>query len=394
MSLLSRWRDDPLGSILGPDIASHFLSETFERDFCLSRGPSPDRFDGLISIADVDRIVTGTDLREGDLAMAHAGKPPIDPSRYVDDGGYIDRGAVARLYRDGATIILNQAQRIVPALGALCRGLEYVFSSHIQTNLYLTPAGEQGFQTHFDNHDVFVVQVAGAKDWRLYGVPLDLPFRGERFDSRAHEAGELREAFPLSAGDCLYVPRGMMHDASTAGDVASLHITVGLINKTWADLILEAVSEVALRVPEFRQSLPPGFAREGFDRAGARETLAALGAKLGEAMQLDPAMDLLTDSFIRSRAAINPTTVSEAKRAIAAGDRFVRAPLSPYRVAVDGDSVCLIVPGGDLNFTAESRPALLRALDGAPFTLGDLQFEHAEALTRRLFDYGLVERVE
>ncbi|MEQ1688678.1 MAG: cupin domain-containing protein [Sphingopyxis sp.] len=393
MSLLTQWRDDPLGSILGPELSPRFLDQLFERDFCLSKGPSASRFDGLISIADVDRIVTSTDLREGDLAMANAGRAPIDASSYVDDGGYIDRGAVARHYRDGSTIILNQAQRIVPALGELCRGLEHVFSSHIQTNLYLTPPGEQGFQTHFDNHDVFVIQVAGAKNWRIYGTPLDLPFRGERFHSGEHEAGDLRAEFLLSAGDCAYVPRGMMHDASTAGDAASLHITVGLISKTWADLVLEAAAEVALRIPAFRQSLPPGFARPGFDRAGARATLADLGQQLGAALQLDPAMDLLTDSFIRSRAAINRTTITEAARAISATDRFIRAPLAPYRFAQDGESLCLVVPGGDLHFTEESRNSLTRALDGTPFTLADLGFEHAEALTRRLFDYGLVERV-
>ncbi|MEK6541309.1 MAG: cupin domain-containing protein [Pseudomonadota bacterium] len=393
MSLLTQWRDDPLGSILGPDHASHFLGDLFERDFCLSKGLSADRFDGLITIADVDRIVTSTDLKEGDLALAQAGKPPIDASSYVDDGGYIDRGAVARHYRDGATIILNQAQRIVPALGELCRGLEHVFSSHIQTNLYLTPPGKQGFQIHFDNHDVFVIQVQGAKDWRLYGTPLDLPFRGESFHSGEHETGDLREEFVLNAGDCVYVPRGMMHDASTAGDTASLHITVGLISKTWADLVLESAAEVALRIPAFRQSLPPGFARDGFDRTAAQAVLAGLGKQLGEALMLDPAMDLLTDQFIRSRAAINRTTITDANRAIAASDRFTRAPLAPYRFAQDGDALCLVVPGGDLHFTDESRDALHRALGGTPFTMADLAFEHAEALTRRLFDYGLVERV-
>ncbi|MEQ1510015.1 MAG: cupin domain-containing protein [Sphingopyxis sp.] len=393
MGLLSQWRDDPLGSIMGQDLSRRFLAELFERDFCLSKGPSSDRFDGLITIADVDRIVTSTDLKEGDLALANAGRGPIETSSYVDDGGYIDRGAVARHYRDGSTIILNQAQRIVPSLGELCRGLEHVFSSHIQTNLYLTPPGEQGFQIHFDNHDVFVIQVQGAKNWRLYGTPLDLPFRGEAFHSGIHETGDLREEFLLSAGDCVYVPRGMMHDASTHGDSASLHITVGLISKTWADLVLEAAAEVALRIPAFRQSLPPGFARPGFDRVAARATLADLGKKLGEALELDPAMDLLTDQFIRSRAAINRTTITEANRAIGPEDCFTRAPLAPYRVAQDGDKLCLVVPGGELGFTEESRAPLNRALDGTPFTMAALAFDHAEALTRRLFDYGLVERI-
>ncbi len=393
MNLTSHWRDDPLGSLLGSEHGRNFLSDVFERDFLLSKLGDPTRFDGLVSIDDVDRIVTSTDLRQGDLVLANASKEGIEQSSYVDDGGFIDRGAVARHYREGATIILNQAQRIIPTLGALCHGLEHVFSSHMQTNLYLTPPGEQGFRTHFDNHDVFVIQVQGAKQWRLYGTPLDLPFRGERFESSTHAAGDMRAEFTLEAGDCIYVPRGMMHDASTSGDEASLHITVGLISKTWADLILETVAETALRSPEFRQSLPAGFASEGFDRTAARATLARLGAHLATQMQLDPALDLMTDQHIRSRPAINRLMIADANQVIAASDQFQRAAMAPYRIAPDGDAICLIAPGGDLRFTEESEGAVRRAMDGRAFVLADLDFEHGEAVTRRLLDYGLVVRM-
>ena len=46
-----------------------------------------------------------------------------------------------------------------------------------------------------------------------------------------------------------------MHDAISVGEKASLHITVGLIVKKWADLMLEALSEVAIKNPKFRRSL-------------------------------------------------------------------------------------------------------------------------------------------
>ncbi len=391
MTLLSHWRADPLFALLG-ERAAGFLDDVFEQDYLLSTTADPHRFDGLVTIDDVDEIVTSTDLREGDLVLAHAGRDSIDQSSYIDNGGFVDRGAVARHYRDGATIILNQAQRIVPTLGELCHGLEHVFSCHLQTNLYLTPPGEQGFRTHFDNHDVFVIQVQGKKDWRLYGVPLGLPFRGEHYQSSAHAVGDLRAEFTLDAGDCLYVPRGMMHDASTAGDAASLHITVGLINKTWADLILEAVSEVALREPAFRRSLPPGYATEGFDRAAARDMLVALGQHLAQEMRLDPAMDLMVDDHIRTRAALNRQTITQARRTIADSDHFVRAPMAQYRIAQDGEALCVIAPGGELNFAAGCEDAVRRALSGEVFALAELEFAHAEEVTRRLMDYGLVLR--
>lgn len=394
MAIGGIWFEDPLGFLLGDDRARAFLTSIYEREALVVEAKDRSRFDGLISIDAVDAIVTGTDLKRGDLLLADASRDNgVPEDRYIDDQGYVDRGAVAMQYRAGATIILNQAQRLVPALGQLCQGLEYVFSAHIQTNLYLTPPHAKGFPTHFDNHDVFVIQTEGEKLWRLYEMPVDIPYRGERYQSSIHDKGELKQEFVLRRGDCAYVPRGLMHDAETSGDDASLHITVGLISRTWADLILEAVSEVAVRRPEFRRSLPPGFALSEFDRAPARDMLVELGRILAEELRLDPAMDLLADTFIKTRAAQNRGTVVDGYRSITPADRFVRAPLVPVRRAVDGDRIAMMVPGDELFFTMDCADALDRALGGSPFTLADLAFEHAEALVRRLLSYGLVQRV-
>lgn len=400
MTLADAWRDDPLAFLIGERASRDFLERVYEREALIASAPAiglpRERFDGVVSIADVDRIVTGTDLKTGDLLLADASvEGGIAESDYIDDQGYVDRGAVAMQYRQGATLILNQAQRIVPALGRLCQGIEHIFSCHAQTNLYLTPAGAQGFPTHFDNHDVFVIQAEGEKLWRLYDVPVDTPYRGEQFVRQVHAKGELRDEFVLKAGDVAYVPRGMMHDAETSGDAPSLHVTVGLISRTWADLVLEAVAEVALRHPGFRRSLPAGYAREGFDRTAARATLAELGAVLATEMQLDPAMDLVADTFVRTRAATNAGAITGSSRVIGADELFRLDPLVPWRIAREEGPegrTCLTVSGGDLWFTAESETALKHMLSGERFTIGGLAFEHGEALVRRLLAYGLVTK--
>ena len=77
--------------------------------------------------------------------------------------------------------LLPQLQARYRPLADLCRQLEAEFSCPVQTNIYLTPPNAQGFQTHYDNHDVLVLQVEGAKRWRLYDAPVGVPYRGERF---------------------------------------------------------------------------------------------------------------------------------------------------------------------------------------------------------------------
>jgi len=38
----------------------------------------------------------------------------------------------------------------------------------VGANVYLTPAGTQGFAPHFDDVEVFMLQLEGKKRWRLY----------------------------------------------------------------------------------------------------------------------------------------------------------------------------------------------------------------------------------
>lgn len=386
------WLDDPLGYLIGAERVADFFARIYERDALVVHHNDASRFAGLISLDAVDRAVTCLDLKEGQLSLADASHE-TDSSQYIDAANFVDRGAVADLHRRGATIILNQAHQFDPALARLCRGLEHVFSSHVQTNIYLTPPSAQGFRTHYDNHDVLVIQVEGEKAWRLYDKPVDTPYRGEGFEHDKHQPGELRQEFLLKAGDCAYVPRGLMHDARTSGDAPSLHVTVGLITRTWADLMLEAVSEAALRSPELRRSLPAGFAQRGFDRTAARAHLAELAQALARDIALDPALDLMADTFIRSRGADNLGTVRDASRPILAGERFKAKARAPFRIAEDGDAVVVICPGGEISFDGAAQASVERALSGDAFTVADIKAAKPEALIANLIAYGLVARV-
>lgn len=381
---------DILAFLLGEAAAASFLDDSYERLPVVGAAGDETRFADVVSIADVDRLVTSTDLKEGDVLLADARRGGIEPDVYLDDEGYVDRAVVAAQYRAGATIIINQAQRLIPGLGTLCAGLEQLFSCHVQTNLYLTPPDAQGFPSHFDNHDVFVMQVAGQKRWRLYGTPVDTPYRGERFESQHHARGTVTHDFVLSPGQCAYVPRGLMHDADTAGDAPSLHVAIGLITRTWADLMLEAVSEVALREPAFRRSLPAGYARDDFDRTAARDHLSVLGSILAREMRLDPALDLLADTFVKTRPARNRGRVLAGSATFDATDRFCIRGDVAWRLRSSGDDVILTVPGGELHYAPAMAAGVRRALDGTVFTLADLPADGGAMLLDDLIDYGLV----
>ena len=222
------WEEDALGFLIAPVTREDFLNRYYEREALVNIRDEPERYADLLSLQMLDDFINRADLREGMIDLTSQ-KNRILRDAYIDDRGGVSRIAVAEEYLDGATIILPQLHESIFKLGEFCRALEEIFSCHVQTNIYLTPSGNQGFPIHYDNHDVFVMQVSGAKAWRLYGVPVETPFRGERFELGQHEAGPVTQEFTLNPGDCVYVPRGMMHDAENVGDEPSLHITVGMI---------------------------------------------------------------------------------------------------------------------------------------------------------------------
>jgi len=387
-----RWEEDALGFLIAPLTREAFFGKHLEREALIGLRQEPSRYADLLTLDMLDRFISSADLREGMVELTKH-RDRISPDDYLDERGRVVRSAVTDEYLRGATIILPHLHESMPGLGEFCRSLEEIFSCHIQTNIYLTPSGNQGFPPHYDNHDVFVMQISGAKAWRLYGTPVDTPYRGERFEPGEHEVGEPTQTFTLNPGDCLYLPRGLMHDAENVGEEPSLHITVGLITKTWADLLLESISELALEEPAFRNSLPAGFAARDFDRAEAKRHFDRLIDLVASKASMDGAFDLLADNFLRGRRPNVSGVIAASRAPMSDDDRYCLRRFVPWNVSDDDGKLVLVGPDGDLGFKAEEGDALDVALSGKPFTGADLPCPDPQELIRTLWAAGYLERV-
>jgi ribosomal protein L16 Arg81 hydroxylase len=220
-------------------------------------------YTGLFSSTDIDSILAFTHPKFPDAA-AFTPEAPRQKSfvqgwlaqRPQDaTASYPSIGELRHVYAQGRTVVIMTMQRRWPTIAQLCRSLESVFHCPIHANLYLTPAGAQGFDAHFDTHEVLVLQLEGRKTWRLYGPTRTLPLVGERFNLPREQLGPVRE-IPLQPGDLLYVPRGHVHEAFTAEE-ASMHLTVGVNAYRWADLLHEALAALTRTDERFREALPP-----------------------------------------------------------------------------------------------------------------------------------------
>ena len=383
-----------LGWMIRPINEQVFFEQYWEKQPLVVKRSRPDYFGSLLSLDEVDRLITTLDLRYPTITLKNA-EQLVAAEDYTVQGDSIDVAKVYQLFEKGSTITLAYLDTRVPTLAALCRSLESEFSFPFQANVYLTPARAKGAKYHYDSHDVFVLQVAGSKRWTLYGTPVELPLRGQDFDAAVHERGEPTLEFELEAGDFAYIPRGVVHDASS-GEPTSLHITVGVLHVTWTDLLLESVADVSLNDPAFRKALCPGFARQDFNPAQAREIFRELLQRVAAQSDLDAMLERFADEFI----SLCPPLLRGQMSQITNLDRVTvntvvgarKGAISQVRTGREATTVDCY--GRKISFPVHVTEAVRFALSNFKFAVcelpGDLDEAGKVTLVRRLIREGLV----
>ena len=215
-----------LAWLLDPITPQVFFADYYERQpLLIARGESR-RFQSLLSLGAVDRFLATTSPCHPEVFLVDAARK-LSAEDYTladaENAGSLDLPRVYELFRAGATISMRHLHESLPELAALCRAVEQVFSGHFQSNIYLSPPNAQGFGTHFDSHDVFVLQVAGSKLWTLYDTVVELPLHGQAFDKGKHHPGPPSREIVIRAGDLFYCPRGLFHSARSSTESSAAH---------------------------------------------------------------------------------------------------------------------------------------------------------------------------
>jgi len=278
--------------IIAPLSPETFFADCWEtKPLHLARA-NPSFYDGLLTKADAEAIISSGGLRFPAIQLARDGRflPPEAFTRSLRSGDDIFAGVpnldrVNAAYRSGATISLPGLHRAWRPLGLLVDSIQSEISHAVHTNAYLTPGNTAGFAPHYDTHDVFILQIAGKKTWRIHAPPLTLPHRSQTLDATPATSSRPILSVDLVPGDLLYLPRGFVH-ATVTSQLFSLHVTLGVTVYTWLEL-LQALLQTAKATEDFRRALPPGFARDGTMHPKVRTRLADLLKKLQETTDYD-----------------------------------------------------------------------------------------------------------
>jgi len=345
---------------------------------------------GLLSLDDVDHLLTETAIRTPAVRLARDGSV-LPESRYTRSGaslagkpltGLVDPRRLLREFDDGATVVLQGLHRYWPPLRDLVAQLELDLGHPCQANAYLTPPGSQGFAVHSDSHDVFVFQTHGHKQWEV------------------HTEGRVDEVL-LEPGVSMYLPTGTPH-AARAQDSASLHVTLGINQLTWRRVVEHTVHDLLEEVPD--DHVPAGWLdRPDQLAAGLRDHLDRL-AEAVRRVDADPIARQRAERFLASRGTRLSGGLRDvlAVRDLADDTPLARRPGHPC-VLVDAegaDGPVLRVLLGDRHLDVPPRlRAALETLRARPrLTPGDLAAhldpESRLVLCRRLVREGLLRIAE
>ncbi len=338
-------------------------------------GGEPDRYAGLLGVQHLDAFLLTDAAKAPRVSMADGGRrgsASLSPEDYALSSGHVDAPRLMARFDAGATLVVSQFHEMHGPLARFCRGLEKLFLHAVQCNVYLTPASAQGFRVHYDTHDVLVLQVEGQKQWRVWpGQPLPHPTRRTPWQRDIEPEGEPVE-FTMNAGDALYLPRGVLHEARTQAEGGhSLHLTIGLMEPCWAEALRQALEMREAEDPALREAFPSW--RLG-DPDQAPALLRAMAARL-EALATAPVLEgmglRMLDSLAENRIALPGRGLLTPPPG--EGDRLRLSDSMHHHVAALPDGRAELRWADGQEALDEARLAWLEALDegATPAELGE-----------------------
>lgn len=225
----------------------------------LSQRDQPDYFSDLLSVDDLLAFFSRNDIAAHNLQLVHNGQY-IPASEYTygaqasgRDISVVDTRKAFDFFNAGATIFLGGLEYSIESLRNFYQGIVSELNCPAGLTGFFTPSNSQGFSAHFDDVDVFVLQLFGSKKWRVYNCAV--PFAVVTADCTAFPEN-LSIEVELKPGDTLYVPRGYIHEAS-ATDQASFHVSLSFSQFNWID-IFKMVCFSAAQLEGFRTPVPDG----------------------------------------------------------------------------------------------------------------------------------------
>jgi hypothetical protein len=304
-------------------------------------------------------------------------------------------------YHHGYTVILNHLQDRWPPLRVLCRDFEedlnastpFLIKGPFNSNLYLTPRNAQAASPHYDDHDVFVLQLEGSKNWTLYNQLVRFPMEALA-DLPREELGSPLHTVHLSAGDLLYIPRGYPHEAATSEDY-SMHLTINFETYTWAD----AISTMIHLDDRFRSSLPFNSTKLAPTASPLKEHLEELVRLLCDEENWKGVLKQLIHAHVTILSPLASDYLDQINQLgnVSLGAVVCKRYGRAYQITREEKRVTIHFPGYVVHYPPSMEAVFRFILESDDFAVGSIpgfsRDDQKLTLVRRLIGYGFLKTV-
>jgi hypothetical protein len=289
---------------------------------------------------------------------------------------------LGKLIRSGCTIVLDSFDTFDPTMEVTCRALQWWSRELVQVNTYLTTNDAAGFDLHWDDHDVMIVQLGGEKLWEVRGASRAVPMYRDA-EPNSEPSNDIVWSGTMRPGDVMHIPRGYWHQATRTdkGDGYSLHITFGFVKRTGVDW-LTWVADRAREHELFRHDL---IRDGGNDQADQEQALRALVPELLRKYDADVFLATREQERSAHRHVSTFGTFGKPTDVVCVSE-------FPPRIDVRGDTVDVSAAGKVITFAAKAERALRTLLSGNPANLSEVTHAagiDAAVLAETLMEVGL-----
>jgi hypothetical protein len=345
----------------------------------------------LITLADVERYLSMSEIFSRQaltIPRQGSGAPDPPPASLSELYERLLEGSSLRIRR--MECFLDPAAPVLALLRDMELALQHPWAS---LSCYIAPPNAVGLGPHYDETEIFTLQIAGAKRWRLYHrIDSDLPgiLQPEQLGEPVHD---LR----LQAGDLLYLPRGWAHEVTCEEPAFSLTLVFDAVK--WGAVLDVLVAKLA-RTSPFLAAMPAGVLLGGRPEAlrpGLEARLALIRDALAS-LSVEDIVDALAPKLV-GRMTLPPDAQLDAVFHL---DRLTLETVVQKRPGIgchltqrDG-KVVLHLPGDYvLQASTRAEPALRGILGTeAPFRIaempGDLAGLAKLVLAKQLVACGLL----
>lgn len=360
--------------LLSPLDVDLFIANNLAKSATLIKSNDRKKFHNLFDWESLNNVLNTGHLIENTIRVFKNGNRVFLKNR--DD--------ITNQLLDGSTLIVESIDKLDSVLGDFTDSLSSEIREFCNINMYLSPPDVRGFNSHYDPHDVYILQVYGSKNWKVYNKNFDDPYIPREMQRTVDDVPYLD--CTLNEGDLLYIPRGHWHEAIAVNDY-SLHLTLGVIVKTRLDFLEWYCRNVLINIPALQKPLPFQYGKSNIDAIeSTSRNIKDVASDILDAINNRDVFEEFyntTVRSIRSRSRFDlPQNIVERKYN---SDTIFKVKCPLYNISIYNSNLNLVLSDADLEMPIDYKNILEFVLSSDTvsinYILGNFPHENVDTIT-------------